>query len=243
LSSSVCLQYHYVISLILLLRIRLTRRGGICWSEPRGVPRPAYDGEGYASPSLEASQDWHDALEAMLDEEYVPEGVNLVQERSNPAQQCISRPSLGVIRTGPGIPAWPSRNNIIRPSREDKRRPGLQGKAAQPAYWPGREPEASGPAGRWRRPSRNTTIWPSRGTGGGRGAGRREPSRGSRPSRGSGGLTGRRPIRDAEQRAQPGGAPAQPGQRDAGLEEVAARPGLLLACAGPCGLIPAWGLL
>jgi hypothetical protein len=42
-----------------------------------GVPRPAYDGEGYASLSLEASQDWHDALEAMLDEESMPEGVNL----------------------------------------------------------------------------------------------------------------------------------------------------------------------
>jgi hypothetical protein len=73
----VCLQDHHVISLILLLRIRLTRRGGICWSEPTGVPRPAYGGEGYASPSLEASQDWHDALEMMLDEEYVPEGVNI----------------------------------------------------------------------------------------------------------------------------------------------------------------------
>jgi hypothetical protein len=61
---------------MLLLRIRLTRRGWICWSEPRGVPRPAYDDGGCASPSLEASQDWHDALEAMLDEEYALEGVN-----------------------------------------------------------------------------------------------------------------------------------------------------------------------
>jgi hypothetical protein len=52
-----------------------------------GVPRPAYDGEGYASPSLEAYQDWHDALEAMLDEEYIPEEVNLAQERNNPACQ------------------------------------------------------------------------------------------------------------------------------------------------------------
>jgi hypothetical protein len=42
-----------------------------------GVPRPAYSGGECASPSLEASQDWHDALEAMLDEEYVPEGVNI----------------------------------------------------------------------------------------------------------------------------------------------------------------------
>jgi hypothetical protein len=67
----------HVTNLILLLRIRLTRRGGICWSEPRGVPRPAYDGGGYASPSLEASQDWHKVLESMLDEEYVLEGVNL----------------------------------------------------------------------------------------------------------------------------------------------------------------------
>jgi hypothetical protein len=76
-SSSVCLLDHHVISLILLLRIRLTRRGWICWSEPRGVPRPAYDNGGCASPSLEASQDWHKVLEMMLDEEYVPEGVNI----------------------------------------------------------------------------------------------------------------------------------------------------------------------
>jgi hypothetical protein len=76
-SSSCCLQDHYVISLILLLRIRLSRRGGICWSEPRGVPRPAYDGGGYASPSLEASQDWHKTLESMLNEEYAPEVVNI----------------------------------------------------------------------------------------------------------------------------------------------------------------------
>jgi hypothetical protein len=75
-SSSCCLQDYHVISLILLLRIRLTRRGRICWSEPMGVPRPAYDGGECASPSLEASQDWHKVLEAMLDEEYVPEGVN-----------------------------------------------------------------------------------------------------------------------------------------------------------------------
>jgi hypothetical protein len=76
-SSSVCPQDHHAISLILLLRIRLTRGGGICWSELRGVPRPAYNDGGCASPSLEASQDWHDALEAMPDEEYMPEGVNL----------------------------------------------------------------------------------------------------------------------------------------------------------------------
>jgi hypothetical protein len=76
-SSSVCLRDLHVISIILLMRIRLTRRGGICWSEPRGVPRPAYgDGE-CASLSLEASQDWHKVLESMLGEEYIPEGLNL----------------------------------------------------------------------------------------------------------------------------------------------------------------------
>jgi hypothetical protein len=73
----VCLQDLYVISLILLLRIRLTRRSRVCWSEPRGVPRLAYDDGGCASLSLEASQDWHKALEAMPDEEYVPDKVNL----------------------------------------------------------------------------------------------------------------------------------------------------------------------
>jgi hypothetical protein len=58
----------HVISLILLLRIRLTRRGGVCWSKPRGVPRPAYDDGGCASLSLVASQDWHTMLEMMPDE-------------------------------------------------------------------------------------------------------------------------------------------------------------------------------
>jgi hypothetical protein len=84
-SSSVCLQDHHVISLILLLRIRLTRRGGICWSEPRGIPRPAYDDGGCASPSLEASQDWHDALEAIPDKYYMLEEANLGLEWANPA--------------------------------------------------------------------------------------------------------------------------------------------------------------
>jgi hypothetical protein len=67
----------HAISLILLLRIRLNRRGGICWYEPRGVPRPAYGDGGCASPSLEASQDWHNELESMLNEKYVPKVVNI----------------------------------------------------------------------------------------------------------------------------------------------------------------------
>jgi hypothetical protein len=49
----------------------------VCWSEPRGVPRPAYDDGRYASLSLKASQDWHEALELMLNEEYVLEVVNI----------------------------------------------------------------------------------------------------------------------------------------------------------------------
>jgi hypothetical protein len=59
---------HLLACPILLLRIRLTRRGGVCFSKPRGVPRPAYNDEGCASPSLEASQDWHKAMESMPDE-------------------------------------------------------------------------------------------------------------------------------------------------------------------------------
>jgi hypothetical protein len=38
-------------------------------------------------------------------------------EGNNLAQECISRPTKGIIRPGPGIPAWPGRNTIIRPSR------------------------------------------------------------------------------------------------------------------------------
>jgi hypothetical protein len=90
-----CLQDLHVISLILLLRIRLTRRGGVCWFEPRGIPRQAYNDGGCASPSLEASQDWHKALESMPDEEYVPEGVNLGQERYNSAWEGIIWPRPG----------------------------------------------------------------------------------------------------------------------------------------------------
>jgi hypothetical protein len=97
-SSSVCLQDLHVISLILLLRIRLTRRGGICWSEPRGIPRPAYDDGGCASLSLEASQDWHKVLESMSDEEYVPNKVNLGPQGDNSAWE-------GIIRPGPGNPS------------------------------------------------------------------------------------------------------------------------------------------
>jgi hypothetical protein len=91
----------HVTSLILLLRIRLTRRGGICWPEPRGVPRPAYDDGGCANPSLEASQDWHKVLESMPDKEYVPEGVNPGQKRYNLAYQGVIRPRPGGSQPGP----------------------------------------------------------------------------------------------------------------------------------------------
>jgi hypothetical protein len=88
----VCLQDLHVISLILLLRIRLTRRGGVCWSEPRSVPRPAYNDGGCASPSLEASQDWHKAMESMPDEGNVPEEANLGPQEVNPARRSEIRP-------------------------------------------------------------------------------------------------------------------------------------------------------
>jgi hypothetical protein len=123
-----CLQDLHVISLILLLRIGLTRRGGVCWSEPRGVPRPAYNDGGCASPSLEASQDWHKTLESMLNDENDLEGVNLGQERDNSAWE-------GVIRPGPGNPglAQPEQcqnsgpREIIpaRPDPPDPAQPGV----------------------------------------------------------------------------------------------------------------------
>jgi hypothetical protein len=100
----VCLQDLHVISLILLLRIRLTRRGGVCWSEPRGIPRPAYDDGGCVSLSLEASQDWHKALEAKPNKEYVPDKVNLGQERNNSAWEPITRPAKRNPGLGQGNP-------------------------------------------------------------------------------------------------------------------------------------------
>jgi hypothetical protein len=47
-----------------------------------GVPRPAYDHGGCASPSLGASQDWHKVLEAKLYEEDVPDKAELGPEKT-----------------------------------------------------------------------------------------------------------------------------------------------------------------
>jgi hypothetical protein len=57
-----------------------------------GIPRPAYNDGGCASPSPEASQDWHKALESVPDDENDPEGVNLGQERDNSAWEGIIWP-------------------------------------------------------------------------------------------------------------------------------------------------------
>jgi hypothetical protein len=110
-SFSVCLQDLHVISLILLPRIRLTRRDGVCWSEPRGIPRPAYNDGGCASLSLEASQDWHKTLESMPDKENNPEGVNPSPEEVNSAWEVESWPEPGESRPGP------ARIEESRPSR------------------------------------------------------------------------------------------------------------------------------
>jgi hypothetical protein len=94
------------------MRIRLTRRGGVCWSEPRDVPRPAYDDGGCASLSLEASQDWQKALEAKPDEEYVPDKVNLGPQGVNSAWEAIAWPGLGT-------PAQPGEEEPAPPGRGD----------------------------------------------------------------------------------------------------------------------------
>jgi hypothetical protein len=65
----VCLLDLLVISLILLLRIRLTTvdeeyAAGLS----QGASQDQHNDGGCASPSLEASQDWHKAMESMPDE-------------------------------------------------------------------------------------------------------------------------------------------------------------------------------
>jgi hypothetical protein len=195
-SSSVRLLDLHVISLILLLRIRLTRRCRVCWSEPRGVPRPAYNEEGCASLSQRASQDWHKALESMPDKEYVPEEVNLGPGGAKSARRQIIRPGPGESRPGPaGVhypgPAGTQLRAVWRriPAKPDPPDP------AQPG------------AGRW-RPGRRRAQ-PGRGRAGrpSRGRTRRE----AQPGGGSAGLGDWRGSGKGEA-AQPGRwKPAQPG--------------------------------
>jgi hypothetical protein len=87
-SSSV---YLHVISLILLWRIRLTRR----WEYSglsQGASQDQHNDGGYASLILEASQDWHKAMESMPDEENVLEGVNLGHKGAKSAWEGEIRP-------------------------------------------------------------------------------------------------------------------------------------------------------
>jgi hypothetical protein len=118
-----------------------------------------------------------------------------------------------IIRPGPGIPAWPSRNSLIRPSRgqhipvwrEIPARPDSPN-PAQPGHAGGSSPPGAdsqtaqpgqpGPAGaRWRRgpAGMRAPVQPERASS--------RPRRGERPEAqaGRGGLAGRRPTRGAEQ--------------------------------------------
>jgi hypothetical protein len=129
-----------------------------------------------------------------------------------------SRPWRGVIRPwsaysglpreliwpGPGIPAWPGRHTIIRPSRGRKE-----------AAWRGflARPDSPNPAGGWRPARGRGPTGAEQGT---------QPERESRPSQdeepaahpGRGGLAGRWPTRGAE--AWPGGGPTGKRRRDLG---------------------------
>jgi hypothetical protein len=67
----------------------------VCWSEPRGVPRPAYNDGGCASLSQRASQDWHKTLESMPDEGYALEEANIGPERAKSAWRGLIRPAKG----------------------------------------------------------------------------------------------------------------------------------------------------
>jgi hypothetical protein len=64
----VCLLDLLVISLILLLRIRLTTVDEEYAGLSQWASQDQHNDGGCASPSLEASQDWHKAMESMLDE-------------------------------------------------------------------------------------------------------------------------------------------------------------------------------
>jgi hypothetical protein len=193
-SSSVCINF---ISLILLLRIRLTRRCGVCWSAPRGVPRPAYNDGGCASLSQRASQDWHTTMESMLDEGNAPEGVNLGPKETNSARGVEIRPGLGESRPGPaGIGVTRPGNGgpkEVIPARPDPPDPA-QPSAAQETARQGAG--GRGPAGEGeRRPGRRT--W--------------RPSRDEETPAQPGWRTSR-PSRGEDQPAQPGRRrPAQPG--------------------------------
>jgi hypothetical protein len=95
-----------------------------------------------------------------------------------------------IIRPGPGIPAWPSRNSIIRPSRSTQSGPaGVRQKRH----------------GKKSRPGRILLIRPSR-------VEQNQPSRGRSP--GPAGLYSHRPSRGK----RPSRVGARPGKRPAGAE-------------------------
>jgi hypothetical protein len=196
----VCLQDLHVISLILLLRIRLTRRGGVCWSEPRGIPRPAYDDGGCASLSLEASQDWHKALDAKPDEEYVPDKVNLGPQGVNSARGDIIRPTMKIIR--PGDPAQPECSN---PAQPELVKGGLTGIPARPDPPDPAEPGSGEVAGMpGRRPGRGEGRRPTEGAGPAGGSMPAQPGKTLAAQPGQREAGAPRPSRGTEQGAQAG---------------------------------------
>jgi hypothetical protein len=74
----------------------------------------------------------------MPDERNVPDMVNLGLGEEYIGLGGITRPGEGVIRPikgitrpGPGIPTWPSRDNMIRPSRGKEERPGDDSRAGR----------------------------------------------------------------------------------------------------------------
>jgi hypothetical protein len=189
-SSSVYLLDLHVVSLILLLRIRLTRRYGVCWSEPRGIPSPAYIDGRCASLSQGASQDWHRTIKLMLDEEYSPEGVNPGREGANPAWGEIIRPGLGKSRPGPA-------GTFRRGSPAAIGNPGRPRNAGLGQLRPGERPRPFGVAA-WRRGGLQIPAWA------------RRPSRGRKRHTGPAGKKGAGP--EARRPSWHGDALAHPGR-------------------------------
>jgi hypothetical protein len=143
-------------------------------------------------------------------------------ERSNLAQECISRPTKGIIRPGPGIPAWPGQHTIIRPSR-CRKEAAMRGFPARPDS---PNPAQPGRAGGWRPAGGRGPTGAEQGAQPGCFAGR-EPRQGAGPAALAGEEAhpgAHRPSRGAGREAQPGHRP----DRHAGAEEEEAcrgRPG------------------
>jgi hypothetical protein len=240
----------------------MTRRCEVCWSEPRSVPRPAYNDGGCASLSLKASQDWHKAMESMPDEENARERVNPGPKRTNLAWGEVIRPGPGESQPGPagtvrrgspaamgvpaclGMPAWANSGLGSDPDPLEWRPSGGAVCRSRPGH--------AGTAGVERRPARDWPASPAgkRSTGPAEGEERRPSGGRTTGPAGKKGDPGPARERDSslarEEVCQPsrdGNVPAQPGRAIMPAQAALCRPEWCLirlgyAHAGPASSMP-----